>query len=138
MINTTQNQIREFADKRSKRAEAILQKGEPQLLDEFTYLVPSQFDSNKKYKVTHLDSYSCECQDYQRRCKNSGLYCKHIKAILLFEKLKISYEVEETPIKREVELIVEAQKRDCCPYCTSEKLIRRGVRLTKLGEKQRY
>ena len=60
MIQIDQPQIREFADKRSKRAEAILQKGEPQLLDEFTYLVSSQFDSNKKYKVTHIDSYSCE------------------------------------------------------------------------------
>ena len=39
MIQTDQNQIREFADKRSQRAEAILKKGEPQLLDEFTYLV---------------------------------------------------------------------------------------------------
>ncbi len=133
----TQN-LKDFADKRSQRAKAILQNGNPSQIDEFTYLVPSQFDSNKKYKVTHIDSYSCECQDYQRRCKNSGLYCKHIKAILLFEKLKNAYEVEETPIKREVELIVEAQKRDTCPYCTSDKLIRRGVRLTKLGEKQRY
>src|SRR3989344_9404015 len=138
MINTTQNQIREFADKRSKRAEAILQKGEPQLLDEFTYLVPSQFDSNKKYRVTHLDSYSCECQDYERRCKNSGLYCKHIKAILIFEKLKNAYEVEETPIKREVELIIEQPQKDNCPYCNSSELIKRGVRLTKLGEKQRH
>src|SRR3990167_1946368 len=97
MIQTNQNQIREFVDKRSKRAEAILRKGEPQLLDEFTYLVPSQFDSNKKYKVTHIDSYSCECQDFERRCKGKDLYCKHIQAILLLEKLKITVEVQTAP-----------------------------------------
>ncbi len=138
MINTTQNQIREFADKRSKRAEAILQKGEPQLLDEFTYLVPSQFDSNKKYKVTHIDSYSCECQDFERRCKGKGLYCKHIKTILLFEKLKVSYEVEQNPIKRELDLMIEKPLDDCCPYCASKNITKFGVRRTQLGNKQRY
>ncbi|OIO41839.1 hypothetical protein COY00_02380 [Candidatus Pacearchaeota archaeon CG_4_10_14_0_2_um_filter_35_33] len=137
MIQTDQNQIREFADKRSKRAEAILQKGEPQLLDEFTYLVPSQFDSSKKYKVTHIDAYSCECQDFERRCKGKGLYCKHIKAILLFEKLKTSYEVEEK-IKPEIELIIEKPLNDCCPYCSSKNIIKFGTRKTQIGEKQRF
>ena len=138
MIQTNQNQIREFVDKRSKRAEAILRKGEPQLLDEFTYLVPSQFDSNKKYKVTHIDSYSCECQDFERRCKGKELYCKHIKAILLFEKLKVSYELEQNPIKRELDLMIEKPLDDCCPYCSSKNITKFGVRKTQLGNKQRY
>ncbi|MBS3090814.1 DDE-type integrase/transposase/recombinase [Candidatus Pacearchaeota archaeon] len=138
MIQIDQPQIREFADKRSKRAEAILQKGEPQLLDEFTYLVSSQFDSNKKYKVTHIDSYSCECQDFERRCKGKGLYCKHIKAILLFEKLKVSYEVEQNPIRKELDLMIEKPLNDCCPYCASKNIIKFGVRKTQLGNKQRY
>ena len=137
MIQTDQNQIREFADKRSQRAEAILKKGEPQLLDEFTYLVPSQFDNNKKYRVTHIDSYSCECQDFERRCKGKGLYCKHIKAILLFEKLKNSYEVEEK-IKPQIELIIEKPLDDCCPYCSSKNIIKFGTRKTQIGEKQRF
>ena len=80
--------VKAFADKRSQRAEVILQRGNLANMDEFTYLVPSQFDSNKKYRVTHIDGYSCECEDFQRRCQGTGLYCKHIKAILLFEKLK--------------------------------------------------
>jgi len=138
MIQIDQPQIREFADKRSKRAEAILQKGEPQLLDEFTYLVSSQFDSNKKYKVTHIDSYSCECQDFERRCKGKGLYCKHIKAILLFEKLKVSYEVEQNPIRKELDLMIEKPLNDCCPYCASKNIIKFGVRKTQLGNKQIY
>ena len=130
--------IKQQSENREQRAKAILEIGEPQVIDEFTYLVPSQTDSKKKYRVSHVDSYSCECQDFQQRCKNSGLYCKHIKAILIFEKLKTIYEVEESPIKREVELIIEQQQKDNCPYCKSENIIRSGVRLTQLGEKQRY
>lgn len=138
MTQTEQNQIREFADKRSKRAEAILQRGSPETLDEFTYLVPSQFDSTKKYRVTHIDSYSCECQDFERRCNGKGLYCKHIKAILLFEKLKVSYELEQNPIKKELDLMIEKPLDDCCPYCASKEIIKFGVRQTVIGEKQRF
>ena len=76
-------QIKDFGDKRNQRAKAILEKGNPETLDEFTYLFPSQ-TSNKKYKVTHIDAYSCECEDFKRRCQGKNLYCKHIKAILLF------------------------------------------------------
>jgi len=130
--------IKQFSNTREARARQILDIAEPQELDENTYLVPSQFDSSKKYEVTHFDSYSCECQDYERRCKGKGLYCKHIKAILLFEKLKTSYEVEATPIKREIELMIEQPQRDLCPCCKSSNLIKRGLRQTQLGQKQRY
>ena len=54
MINAKQQ-----SEAREERAKSILQIGSPETLDEFTYLVPSQFDSTKKYRVTHLDSYSC-------------------------------------------------------------------------------
>ena len=129
--------IKQQSENREQRARAILEKGEPQVIDEFTYLVPSQTDSNKKYRVSHMDSYSCECQDFQQRCKNNGLYCKHIKAILLFEKVKASYELEPQ-VEKEIELIIETPLENHCPYCTSDKLIKRGVRLTQLGEKQRF
>jgi len=130
--------IRQQSENREQRAKAILQNGNPSQIDEFTYLVPSQFDSTKKYRVTHIDSYSCECQDFERRCKGNGLYCKHIKAILLFEKLKNVYEIEATPIKRDIELMIEQPQRDLCPCCKSSNLIKRGIRLTQLGEKQRF
>ena len=86
MIKTIQ--LKNLSQIRDLRAKQILEKGNPEVLDENTYLVPSQFDSNKKYQVTHFDSYSCNCKDFELRCKGKGLYCKHIKAILLFEKLK--------------------------------------------------
>ena len=107
--------IKKFSETRSQRAKAILQKGNPETIDEFTYLVPSQFNSERKYKVTHIDSYSCECEDFIRRCAGRNLFCKHIKAILLFEKIKGSYEVEEK-VKSEIELIIEKPLDDCCPY----------------------
>ena len=68
----TQQYIKNFSEWRNERAKLILEKGNPECLDEFTYLVPSQ-NSEKKYKVTHIDSYSCECQDFQKRCMGKGL-----------------------------------------------------------------
>ena len=100
--------------------------------------MPSQFDSNKKYKVTHIDRYSCECQDFKRRCKGKNLYCKHIKAILIFEKLKNAYEIKATPIKQEIELIIDKPLNDCCPYCSCEEMFKRGTRKTEIGIKQLY
>ncbi len=132
-----QKQIKYLSESREQRAKEILKVGNPIVVDENTYLVPSQFDSNKKYQVTHFDSYSCECEDFKRRCQGKNLYCKHIKAILLFEKVKAKYEVKPE-VEQEIELIIETPKSDCCPYCQSEKLIARGVRRTKLGNKQRY
>jgi putative transposase len=129
--------IKQFSDTRKERAKAILQIGEPQVLDEFTYLVPSQFDSNKKYHVTHIDSYTCECEDFKRRCLGKGIFCKHINAIIIFEKLKHKYEIEEK-IEKDIELIIQNPHKDLCPYCHSEKLIKRGVRKTKIGDKQRF
>ena len=43
--------LREESQAREQRAELILEKGSPETIDEFTYLVPSQFDSAKKYRV---------------------------------------------------------------------------------------
>ena len=110
-METTQY-IKNFSEWRNERAKAILQKGNPESIDEFTYLVPSQ-NSDKKYRVTHIDAYSCECEDFKRRCQGKNLYCKHIKAILIFEKLKASYEIEATPIKQELELMIEEPPVDC-------------------------
>jgi transposase-like protein len=127
---------KQLSNTREQRAKAILEIGNPVIIDENTYLVPSQFDSNKKYQVTHFDSYSCNCKDFEVRCKGKGIYCKHIKAILLFEKIKTKYEVEQ--ITEKIDLIIESPKKDLCLYCNSENLIKSGIRKTKIGTKQRY
>jgi len=135
-MENTQEYIKNFSSWREERARAILQKGNPESIDEFTYLVPSQ-NSEKKYKVTHIDSYSCECQDFQRRCKGKGLYCKHIKAIILFQKIKAKYEVKPE-VEKEIEFIINEPQKYLCPECQSENLIKSGKRKTKTGIKQRY
>ena len=47
----TKQTIKQFSNTREQRAKLILQKGNPELLDDNSYLVPSQF-SDKKYLVT--------------------------------------------------------------------------------------
>lgn len=135
-METTQEYIKNFSEWRNERAKKILEKGNPESVDEFTYLVPSQ-NSDKKYKVTHIDAYSCECEDFKRRCAGKNLYCKHIKAIILFEKIKQRYEVKPE-VEQEIELIIETPQKDLCPECQSENLIKSGIRKTKIGIKQRY
>lgn len=131
MNNTTE--LKSLSQIRDLRAKAILEKGNPEVLDDNNYLVPSQF-SDKKYLVTFFDTYSCNCPDFQHRCKGKGLYCKHIKTILLFQKLK---EKAET-ISQNIELFIETPKQALCPYCNSEDLIKSGIRKTQIENKQRY
>jgi len=134
-INSTirkKEELKNFSEARQQRAEAILEKGNPEILDDNTYLVPSQF-SDKKYLVTFFDTYSCNCPDFQHTCKGKGLYCKHIKTILLFKKLK-----EKTREVSQEIITIENPKKDVCPYCNAEDLIKSGIRKTQLGKKQRY
>jgi len=130
--NTTKNnQLKSFSEIRKARAEQILEKAKPEVLEDNTYLVPSQY-SNKKYVVTHLDTYSCECEDFRKRCRGKGLFCKHIQAIILNNKIKNAVEVEENNI------IYDITNKKICPYCKSENLIKRGLRKTKTKQVQRF
>jgi transposase-like protein len=131
----TQSELKSFSDKRKQRAEQLLQIGKLESIDEFTYLVPSQSNPQKKYRVSHIDAYSCECEDYIRRCAGRNLYCKHIQAILLLQKVKIAVEVKEAPEMKDLEITIE---KEVCPYCHCDKIIKRGMRQTKIGIKQRY
>ncbi|MBI2508193.1 hypothetical protein HYV89_04535 [Candidatus Woesearchaeota archaeon] len=70
-MENTQQYIKSFSSWREERAKAILEKGNPQILDEFTYFVPSQ-SSDKKYKVTHIDAYSCNVQTFKTDVKAKG------------------------------------------------------------------
>ena len=135
-MKQTTEYIKNFSSWREQRAKEILAKGNPELLDDNSYLVPSQY-SNKKYLVTFFDSYSCNCKDFELRCKGKGLYCKHIKAILLFEKLKNKYELKPE-VEQEIKFIIDTPKKDICPNCNSEDLIKSGKRKTQIGIKQRY
>ena len=123
--------IKQQSDMRQQKAKLILAKGNPECLEDNTWLVPSQF-SDKKYLVTYYDTYSCNCPDFQHNCKGKGIFCKHIKTILLFNKLK-----QRTEIKKET-LFIETPQKQLCPYCNAKDLIKSGKRKTQLGKKQRY
>ncbi len=136
MKTKAQNRLKYLQQSREEKAKQILEIGKPILIEENTYSVPSQ-SSRRKYLVTYFDSYACSCKDFEYKCKGKGLYCKHIKAVLLFKKIKEKYKFNPET-EQPIELIIKDPQKKCCPYCQSEKLIGRGKRRTKLGEKQRY
>src|SRR3989344_8471956 len=131
MIKMDKNiNLKELSDIRTERAYSILKNGNPEMISEQEFLVPAS-NPEFRYKVSHIDSWTCECPDFQKRCRENGLYCKHIKAIQLFQKLKNKTEVEEL-LPETKETINE------CPSCKSSNLIKRGLRNSKKGKIQRY
>lgn len=122
--------LKRLSDERKERASALLKRATPERLQQGIYLVPSS-DGSKKYTVSHIDAYSCDCPDYQFRGKEKGLYCKHIDAIILFNKLKNKVETDAF----EMDDIVD---NALCPVCKSEKAIKEGLRKNKSGNKQKY
>jgi transposase-like protein/rubredoxin len=122
--------LKKLSDDRKERASVLLNKAVPEAVSEGVYLVPSS-DGTKKYTVSHIDAYSCTCPDFVNRCKGNGIYCKHIDAIILFNKLKNKVELEDF----DVESITDER---ICPNCKSDKLIQKGKRKNKSGSKQKY
>lgn len=116
---------------RKERAIELLKNRVPEKVNETTYIIPSA-DGLMQYKVRHLDSYSCSCPDFSKRCRENGLYCKHINVIIIFNKLKNKVDVEGF----DVDGITENK---ACPDCNSEKIQKYGARKNKSGIiKQRY
>ncbi|MDE1849592.1 MAG: IS1 family transposase [Candidatus Micrarchaeota archaeon] len=115
---------------RKDRAVEVLNSRVPQVVNATTYLIPST-DGTTQYKVRHVDAYSCTCPDFTNRCKEKGLYCKHIHAIILFNKLKNKVELDDF----DVDSITEEKT---CPECKSDKLQKYGMRRNKSGSKQRH
>ncbi len=79
--------FRNFSDERKERAKAVLETREPTKIAEGTYLVPSQ-KLETQYIVKLQDFYTCNCPDFIQRCKDRGLYCKHIQAVILFQRIR--------------------------------------------------
>ncbi|MCL4411412.1 DDE-type integrase/transposase/recombinase [Candidatus Marsarchaeota archaeon] len=129
-MNADCNVLKRQSNVRKERASALLNKAVPEVLDEGVYLVPSS-DRANSYKVSHIDTYSCDCPDFIYRCKDKGLYCKHIDAIILFNKLKNKVEMDDF----DVEGIMDEKM---CPNCKSERIIQKGLRKNKSGAKQKY
>lgn len=126
------NETKQFSEQRKARAKQILETSEPQIINENTFLVQSQ-NSDKKYKVTYEDTFSCECLDFQERCKGHGRYCKHIQTLILYNKVKQVIEKQE-----EVFVLNSQENKPLCPCCNSTNLIKKGIRKNKLKQVQRY
>ena len=65
------------------------------------------------------------------RCKDSGLYCKHINAIILFNKLKNKVETEDFNLDG----IIDKKE---CTECQSPNISKQGIRKNKSCNKQKY
>lgn len=115
---------------RQERGMALLRERVPERVNETTYLIPSS-DGSTQYKIRHLDAYSCTCPDYTNRCKENGLYCKHINAIIFLNKLKNKVELEDFALE-------DITEKKACEKCKSEKIIKQGMRKNKGGNKQKY
>lgn len=76
-----------FSEARNEKARELLAEKTIRALSEDTFLVPSQ-SRNMDYIVKRNSPFSCNCPDFQTRCKDKGLYCKHIMAVVMYEKLK--------------------------------------------------
>ena len=127
---TAQTDLIGLSEARKQRAIQVLNSRMPQRVNDTTYTIPSA-DGTKEYKVKHLDAYSCTCPDYINRCKGSGLYCKHINAIILFTKLKNRVETEDFNLDG----IIDKKE---CPECQSPNISKQGIRKNKSGSKQKY
>ncbi|MGC9308976.1 MAG: IS1/IS1595 family N-terminal zinc-binding domain-containing protein, partial [Thermoplasmatota archaeon] len=113
---------------RKIRAYAIIAKGDtPQMVNEETFILPSQSNPERNYTVTHSQQWHCTCPDH----KKTGLHCKHIQAIEMWLKLRHSMDDDILELKEQVEDVV-------CTECGSDNIIKHGTRKTKNGEKQRY
>ena len=89
------------------------------------YLVKSQ-SANTWYKVLNRGlGWTCTCPDYYYR----EAKCKHIWAVELSNKLRQTVASE---------VVIRPLSPNICPFCTSEAIVRHGLRHNKYGDLQRF
>lgn len=132
ITNTNSHETNEFNKQREIRGYSILAKGDqPVMVNETEYLVPSQSNETKKYKITHVDGWTCDCLDFKNRCAKQGLFCKHIKSIQFYLKLRNKTELDTLNFDEEI-------NEEFCSNCKSNNIVKFGVRKNKKGIVQRY
>jgi transposase-like protein len=114
---------------REERGKMIAEKpNQIQRLDEQFYKVSSQ-SGHGMYNVTRTHKFAmgwiCDCPDWTHR----QVKCKHIWAVEFSNVLR-------EHVKRSV--VIEPLSPNVCPYCTSDKLVRHGMRHNKYGDLQRF
>lgn len=114
------------ADRRKLRGLQIANaSNQVKRIDNYTYLVKSQ-SGNGEYEVIKTElGWMCSCPDHIYR----HVKCKHIWAVEF--SLALKHEVE----KRKIEPITNISN---CIYCSSENIVRNGVRHNKNHEVQKF
>jgi len=110
-------------NKRQLRAVKIFENGGIQQLTKSTFIVNSQTEKGKKYKVQWMrNKWVCTCTDY----KKTGKTCKHIHGINFFLALS------------EIKFGVKNWDKDgVCPTCKKKnQTIKRGFRYSRSGPRQ--
>jgi len=100
-------------------------EGQIERQNEYTYRVHSQ-SGNGSYNVQRMElGWSCSCPDYIYR----GVKCKHIYAV------EISLKLRQAVQTRVIEPITSIES---CIHCTSDRLIKWGIRHNKYGDIQKF
>ncbi|HUL14345.1 MAG TPA: DDE-type integrase/transposase/recombinase [Candidatus Acidoferrum sp.] len=112
---------------RQERGKEIAEKPDQvRRIDEDHYQVKSQ-SSDKWYDLISTESgWKCSCPDnvYRKVC------CKHVHC------LEISLTIRQTV--KQGQIVIEQINSSSCPYCKSDKIIKRGLRHNKYGDIQRF
>ena len=94
-------------------------------IDQTHYKVNSQ-SRNIQHDVISLESgWSCSCEDHKFR----KICCKHVHAVEI--SLKIRKQVKQQVTIKEVNI-------DCCKFCNSDNIIKKGIKKTKHGNFQQF
>lgn len=124
--------IKKLSHIREMKTKEILKIGNPELLSKEGFLVPSN-NGIDRYEIRHLDSWSCECKDFKEHFREKGIYCKHIKAMQQFLKLKNSAEIENFDV-----IGLNGENTLECPTCKSVDITKQGYRINKNSKKHKY
>jgi len=93
-----------------------------------TFKVKSQ-SGNGEYVVTNGREWDCTCPDHIYRLVD----CKHIWSVKQYLYVKEKQDEKDT-----FQIYHEIVESDSCKYCGSPRLVKRGMRKNKLGEKRQY
>jgi len=94
-------------------------------INEDHYQVKSQSRNIIHDVISTEFSWICSCEDHQFRKAE----CKHIHAVEI--SLAVRKEVKEQVIIQEISI-------DCCKFCNSENIIKKGIKKTKHGNFQQF
>jgi len=119
--------LNNYMNARKQRAQSMMEtQGHCLQFEHNKFKVRSQSNPENYYTVSKTENgLICECKDHL--CRKAD--CKHIKVVLEIIKKNKCY-------RNNTFRIMERSKLQLCKYCDSGKIIKKGMRKTKLGSIQ--